>query len=202
MKCTIKVYSVDRLLFMSFAGSSTNTPYDLKGVRVLVIEDFPFMAQLMSAMLREFNVGFVLSVCDVTDAKKVIEEHNGSNEPENTIDLILTDLFPPRNEGLDLVKWIREHEGDAVQYTPVLLCSALTTQEVVEAGRDCGANEVMVKPVSAEKLAQRILYIIDHPRPFIKAPDFFGPDRRRKKTPHGGEERRVKQLKNTEVIKE
>jgi DNA-binding response OmpR family regulator len=180
-----------------------NIPYDLKGVRVLVVEDFPFMAQLMSAMLREFNVGFVLSVCDVTDAKRIIEEHNGSGaDPMNAIDLLLTDLFPPRNEGLDLVKWIREHNNDSIHFLPTLLCSALTTQHAVESGRDLGANEIMVKPVSAEKLAQRILYVIDHPRAFIKAPGFFGPDRRRKKTPYHGTERRVMPADAIKVVKE
>lgn len=187
---------------MSFSASSTNIPYDLKGVRVLVVEDFPFMAQIMSAMLREFNVGFVLSVCDLDDAKRIIEEHNGPDEPVETIDMILTDLFPPRNQGLDLLTWIRGHKSEAVQYLPILLCSALTTQEVVESGRDYGANEIMVKPVSAEKLAQRILYIIDHPRPFIKTPEFFGPDRRRKKIRYDGKERRIKGEESIEVMKE
>ena len=187
---------------MSFAAAPTNIPYDLKGVRILVVEDFPFMAQLMSAMLREFNVGFVLSVCDVANAKRIIEEHNNSDEPMDAIDLLLTDLFPPRNEGLDLLKWIRNHDSEAIKYMPSLLCSALTTQEVVESGRDFGANEIMVKPVSAEKLAQRILYIIDHPRSFIEAPKFFGPDRRRKKTPYHGDERRVTSLEDIKVEQE
>ena len=48
----------------------------------------------------------------------------------------------------------------------------------------------MVKPVSGEKLASRILNVIDHPRPFIKAPEFFGPDRRRRDIKYTGEDRR------------
>ena len=187
---------------MNIVAPSTNIPYDLKDVCVLVVEDFPFMAQLMSAMLREFNVGYVLSVCDVSAAKRIIEEHNSSDKTKDTIDLILTDLFPPRNQGLDLLKWIREHDKETVKYLPILLCSALTTLDIVESGRDFGANEIIVKPVSAEKLAQRILYIIDHPRPFIRAPNYFGPDRRRKKAPYQGGDRRKALAESIEEVKE
>jgi len=54
-----------------------------------------------------------------------------------------------------------------------------------------------VKPISAEKMAARILAMIDNPRPFVKTATFFGPDRRRKIVPWRQEERR---LMNTEQV--
>lgn len=182
--------------------ANNNKPYNLKGVRVLVVEDFPFMAQLMSAMLREFNVGKVLSTCEIREAKKLIDLYNTGEDPDDYIDLIITDLFPPRDEGLELLKWVRGHGAETICYTPILFCTAHTTQRVVESGRDLGTNEIMVKPVSAEKLAQRILHIIDNPRPYIKAPGYFGPDRRRKVMPIDFKERRSQDKGKVKVINE
>lgn len=183
-------------------AANENKAYNLKGIRVLVVEDFPFMAQLMSTMLREFNVGKVLSTCDVAEAKKMIEEHNLNGTVEQYIDLMITDLFPPRDEGLDLLRWVRGNEDEAVCYMPILFCTAHTTERVVTEGRDFGTNEIMVKPVSAQKLAARLLHIIDNPRPYIKAPNYFGPDRRRKSMPFTGPERRKNKTSDIKVVHE
>ncbi|MFP4313429.1 MAG: response regulator [Alphaproteobacteria bacterium] len=182
-------------------AANTNQPYNLKGVRVLVVEDFPFMAQLMSSMLKEFNVGHIISTCEIREARQLIEQYNLKGDIMNYIDMVITDLFPPRDEGLELLRWIRSHEEETICYIPILFCTAHTTRRVVESGRDLGTNEIMVKPVSAEKLAHRILHIIDNPRPYVKAPHYFGPDRRRKTTFIDFAERR-KNEDNIKVINE
>ena len=57
--------------------------------------------------------------------------------------------------------------------------------------RDAGVTEFLVKPLSAQALHQRILSVVAHPRPFIRTPTFFGPDRRRTKAAeYTGPERR------------
>ncbi|MCD8494188.1 MAG: response regulator [Alphaproteobacteria bacterium] len=146
------------------AAAGQSKAYDLKGLRILVVEDFPFMADLMSAMLREFSIGKVLSVCQISEAQEHLQTYNMSTPQGQHIDLVMTDLFPPRDEGLQLMRWIREHRDDSIRFLPVLFCTAHTSLNVVTSGRDYGATEILVKPVSAEKLAHRLLHIIDHPR--------------------------------------
>lgn len=179
------------------ARAASQKAYNLNGLRILVVEDFPFMADLMAAMLREFNVGKILSVCKIEEAQRLVTTYNVDTPQSQHIDMIMTDLFPPRNEGLEMMKWIRAHKKESIKFTPVLFCTAHTSLQVVTSGRDTGATEILMKPVSAEKLAHRLLYIIDHPRPFVRAPEFFGPDRRRKNQTFVGSERRV----NTDIQK-
>ena len=52
----------------------------------------------------------------------------------------------------------------------------------VAAARDIGTTEFLVKPFTAGDLARRIAHVITKPRDFVKAPEYFGPDRRRKFT--------------------
>ena len=149
------------------------------------------MADLLSSMAREFGVGHILMADSGNEAKEMIMMFNSDARAGSHIDLVITDWLMPDGDGKELIQWIRNSKKDTIKFMPVILCSAYTSEAVVITGRDCGANEVMVKPLSAKKLADRILHVIDNPRPFIKTEDFFGPDRRRKDEETVGEERRV-----------
>jgi DNA-binding NtrC family response regulator len=53
----------------------------------------------------------------------------------------------------------------------------------VQAARDTGVTEFLVKPFSADSMAKRIAHVINRPRDFVAVEKgYFGPDRRRKKT--------------------
>ncbi len=61
--------------------------------------------------------------------------------------------------------------------------------------RDYGINEFVVKPFTAKTIFNRIQRIIEHPRPFVLAADFVGPDRRARGTPpEGVSERRIRKM--------
>lgn len=61
--------------------------------------------------------------------------------------------------------------------------------ERVPMSRDAGINHFLTKPASVKALSDRIVSLIDHPRPFIRTQRYFGPDRRRKNL--GPPERKV-----------
>jgi DNA-binding response OmpR family regulator len=170
----------------------TRKVYDLSNLRVMVLEEFPFMADLMAAMLREFKVNAVLTTCKAQQAMEMLEQYNMYSPPRAHIDLLVSDWLPPGGEGLELLKWMRIHAVESIRYMPVLFCTSYASRWRVLTVRDSGANEVLVKPISAEKLAHRLTYIIDKPRPFIRSRHFLGPDRRRRDDPQHGKERRLR----------
>jgi|JI10StandDraft_1071094.scaffolds.fasta_scaffold12682_16 two-component system chemotaxis response regulator CheY len=176
---------------MSAVGNKQKKAYSLSAFRILVVEDYPFMADLISTMLREFGVGNIVQASSGNEAREMIMLFNSDETSRNKIDLVLLDWLMPDGDGLELLKWLRGHKKDSIRFLPSVLCSAYASEDVVVAGRDNGANEVLVKPVSAQKLASRLLYVIDKPRPFLKVPGFFGPDRRRRIEEYKGTERRI-----------
>lgn len=175
---------------MSESGKKKKN-YSLSGFRILVVEDYPFMADLLSSMAREFGVGNILVADSGNEAREMIMMFNSDTRATGHIDLVITDWLMPDGDGKDLIKWIRNSKKDSIRFMPVILCSAYTSEDIVIAARDSGASEALVKPLSAKKLADRILHVIDNPRPFIKTEDFFGPDRRRQEKPYDGEDKRV-----------
>lgn len=180
-------------------GSRQKRAYSLRNFRILVVEDYVFMADLISTMLREFGVGNIVQTINSNEAKEVLLIFNSDRGSTMPIDLVLTDWLMPGGDGIDLLRWMRGHRMNGIKFLPAILCSAYTSEDIVVAARDNGANEALVKPVSAEKLARRILHVIDNPRPFVKTVNFFGPDRRRKIVEIVGEDRRKRKA---EEIKE
>ncbi|PJB72302.1 MAG: response regulator [Alphaproteobacteria bacterium CG_4_9_14_3_um_filter_47_13] len=164
--------------------------YDLGRFRILIVEDSAFIGSLMCSALREMGVGKALTAKGVTEAKEKIATLNDNPSPDN-IDVVILDWLMPDGRGSDLLSWIRSQKSETIKFLPTIICSAYASEELVEESRGRGANEILVKPVSAEKLAKRILYVIDRPRPFIASKVFFGPDRRRKIKDYEGQNKRT-----------
>lgn len=166
--------------------------YSLKNFTILLAEDYEFMQSLIGGMLRAFGVGNTMVCGSGREAIELLQITESQTRSGNIkgIDLILADWMMPDGSGLELIDWVRNHKSDRIRFTPIILVSAFTSEDVIVAARDHGANEALVKPVSGEKVAARILSVIDTPRPFVKTSTFFGPDRRRKDKPFQGEDRR------------
>ena len=174
-------------------------PYDLSNFTILIVEDSEYMQSLMAQMLKVFGVGEILACANSKEAIDLLTVLQASKKSRylKSIDIVLTDWLMPKGSGKDLLEWIRGHEKDSVRFLPVIVISGYTTEMLALMTRDMGANESLVKPISGTSLAARICSVIDNPRPFIKAPHYFGPDRRRHDAPHTGVERRF--MEATEI---
>lgn len=178
---------------MVYPFTEKKETYDLSSITVMLVEDSSYMQSLFSSMLKIFGVGEIL-LCD--SAKEAIDlltitQARARSRYIDRVDIVITDWLMPNGSGKDLLQWIRSHEKDDVRFLPVIVVSGFTTEKVTIATRDLGANETLVKPISGTALASRICAVIDNPRPFIKAPNYFGPDRRRQQTPYVGNDRRI-----------
>ena len=176
--------------------------YQFDKLSILVVEDNLFMLRLMTSILRAFRVGRVLTARDGEEGKGVITLTQASFDAANRIDLVITDWTMPHLSGPELLSWIRGHDDEQVKYTPIIVMNAYTDAKAVESARDLGANEFLAKPMSINGIVARLMSVIDKPRPFIVAPNFVGPDRRRHKQLPPRYERRVAKPSDVEVSHE
>lgn len=70
----------------------------------------------------------------------------------------------------------------------------------VERSRDDGVTDVISRPMSPKTVGDKLRAALAAPRPFIAAPEFFGPDRRAKERPWRGENRRKLTPKKTKIV--
>ena len=108
-------------------------------------------------------------------------------------DLLITEWNMTPVDGVALIRAIRTAKSDKriPRDIPILMLTARTDFESVAAARDAGVTEFVAKPFSAKTISNRIIQIIDNPRPFVESPVYTGPDRRRRGAPpEGVKERR------------
>jgi DNA-binding response OmpR family regulator len=90
--------------------------------------------------------------------------------------LVLADDFDP---GIfDLVRQIRfQKVGD----NPFMLISMLVNpvrREILERAIEAGVDDIIIKPVSAERVQERLKLVTFHRRPFIATEGYVGPERK------------------------
>lgn len=158
--------------------------YDFSLLKVLVVEDSKNMQKLLHTILSALGVQQIQ--CVVT-AKEALEEL-GRFEA----DLVICDWNMAPMDGLTFCKELRRSKNSPNPYVPIIMLTGHTETERVLQARDAGINLFLAKPVSVKALSERIVSLIDHPRPFIRTQHFFGPDRRRKNlgAPYGVDDRR------------
>jgi CheY-like chemotaxis protein len=141
-------------------------------LKALVVEDNPHMRALLRALLGGMGVGEVFEAADGAKAFEVLRWA----QP----DFVMTDLSMAPVDGIAFTRELRNAPGSPNLFLPVIMVSGHTERARIVAARDAGVTEFLAKPVTARNLFLRIAEIVDRPRPFVRAPSYFGPDRRRR----------------------
>ncbi len=98
------------------------------------------------------------------------------------VDLLLCDYELGMINGLTLVKMIRKHEGLGNPMLPIVMITAHAEGPLLAEAQAAGVDDFLVKPVQPETLLRSVQQVLQRSRPYVKARDYVGPDRRRRKT--------------------
>lgn len=98
-------------------------------------------------------------------------------------------------DGIPFALAARRTAGVLNPMIPIFTLASFPSRADVERARDEGVTDVLAQPVSAAVISRKLRTALAHPRPFIAAPDFFGPDRRGVRGTFHGYDRRSRQPK-------
>ncbi len=142
----------------------------VQGLRILVVDDNPYMRKLVRNLL--INIG-VKTVYEGTDGIAGLETIR-TLQP----DLVILDWQMPLLNGPEMVRIVRSPGVFPMPDIPIIMLSGYGERwRVIEAVR-LGVNEFMVKPISAQALLDRIVSIMANPRPIVQLGDYYGPEPR------------------------
>jgi CheY-like chemotaxis protein len=168
--------------------------YQLHRISVLVVEDNQPMLDITKSLLLTFGIGHVIGAANGELGFKRFIEYNP--------DIIIADWMMKPMDGITFTRKVRNDPGSPNAYVPIILMTGFSEKRRVLQARDAGVTEFLVKPFNARDLYKRIAQVIERPRQFVKSPDFFGPDRRRKANKNfQGPFRRDDDLQNPKVLK-
>lgn len=176
------------------AGPSLNPSmvFNLSKASVMVVDDEPFSQRLTSQTLLGFGVKTRHACGSADEAMAMLKSH--------PVDLLIVDAEMPGKDGYDLVHWLRRSGFDNA-WVPVLMISGHTPESKVAKARDCGANFIVARPLTATLLLDRILWVARDIRPMLEAGRYAGPDRRFRELgpPEGVAERRADPMSQGKV---
>ncbi len=118
----------------------------MSGKKVLVVDDDVKTVELVKLYLNRDGYR-VITAYDGNEALKLARE----NQP----DLIVLDLMLPGINGLEICRILRE-ESDV----PIIMLTALTTDDDRLKGLDIGADDYVTKPFSPRELAARVRAVL------------------------------------------
>jgi len=162
------------------AGTKMELP---KSLCVAVIDDSDQIRNLVVEMLRSFGVtSFVVAANGQEALKKMAARH-----PQ----IVIADCYMQPINGIAMTRMIRKRQTNLNPALPVIMITGHGEPDLVGLARDAGVSEVLVKPLTGDALYARVRSVLDRPRPFIRAGEFIGPDRRRRDQSFDGPEKRT-----------
>ncbi|MEG3619353.1 response regulator [Magnetovibrio sp. PR-2] len=153
----------------------------LSKIKFLIVDDNTFMRTIIRRILMALGVHDVLEARDGAEALQILQSC--------PVDIVLLDWEMTPFDGIEFAHMVRTSDDIQTPYMPIIMISGYSEYWRISAARDAGVTEFLVKPISANSLFSRIRNVIENPRPFVAAPGFFGPDRRRHDVAHDEERR-------------
>jgi len=148
--------------------------YDL--LKILLVDDNHYMRVLLAEILRAIGVQHLYEANDGAEGLQMLRDH--------PIDVVMTDLSMQPLDGIDFVRLLRNSPDSPNPMAPVIMVTGHSTFARVNEARDAGVSEFLAKPLTARGVVERLHQAIEHPRPFVRTGDYFGPDRRRRNDPN------------------
>jgi CheY-like chemotaxis protein len=138
--------------------------------RVLIVDPQSASAQLLGEMVREIGSSEIWAAPSNAKALQLA----GKVQP----DLIFCALADDAVDGAAFTRALRRSDLSC-RKAPVILTAARAPAADVLKGRDAGAHEFVRRPFVRRDMLRRIEAVLLHPRGWVEAVDYVGPDRRR-----------------------
>ncbi|HMP99499.1 MAG TPA: response regulator transcription factor [Cyclobacteriaceae bacterium] len=116
-------------------------------MRLLLVEDDPNLLSLIRKGFVELNYD-VTAAMDGETALRMAATHQ--------FDAVILDIMLPDMNGIEVCRRIRASKN----YTPVIMLTALSSNENIVSGLDTGADDYLVKPFKFTELEARVRAIV------------------------------------------
>ncbi len=122
-----------------------------KGMKILVVDDFPTMRRIVRNLLKELGYA---NVDEAEDGAAGLSRLRGGG-----YDFVISDWNMPNLDGLAMLKEIRADAS--LSHLPVLMVTAESKKENIIAAAQAGASGYVVKPFTAATLDEKLNKILE-----------------------------------------
>ncbi len=124
--------------------------------KILVVDDFAAMRQLINSQLRELGFRDIELADDGSTALPILRS--------GAVDFLITDLNMPVMTGIELIRTLRA--DPALCDLPVLIVTAEARREQIMAAAELGVTAYIVKPFTRQVLGSKVAEVLErHSQP-------------------------------------
>jgi CheY-like chemotaxis protein len=138
--------------------------------RVLIADPQAANARLLGELMRDISGAQVWTAGATEKALQLAE----ACDPQ----IIFVELLADGMDGVAFSQRLRRSNLPC-RYAPVIMMTGQATAAGILAGRDAGVHEFLRKPFTLKDLTRRLEAVTLHPRDWVEAVAYVGPDRRR-----------------------
>ena len=120
--------------------------------KILIIEDSSTMRSLIASTIEEMSGFESVEASNGFEALKAL--------PSQHFDMIITDLNMPDINGLEIIKFVKEHP--AYKDIPLVVVTTEVEEEDRRKGLALGASEYITKPFDPDNLKKVVRRILKH----------------------------------------
>jgi len=120
--------------------------------KILIIEDSSTMRSLIASTIEEMSGFESVEASNGFEALKAL--------PSQHFDMIITDLNMPDINGLEIIKFVKEHP--AYKEIPLVVVTTEVEEEDRRKGLALGASEYITKPFDPDNLKKVVRRILKH----------------------------------------
>lgn len=144
----------------------------LQAMRIMLVDDNPHMRAILHSILDGIGVRHIIECSDGATALETLRKWSA--------DIVIADFQMQPVDGVEFTYLVRNSPDSPDRYLPIIMITGYADKTRVYEARDAGVTELIVKPITARAIIDRLNYVIFKPRPFVQADGYFGPCRRRK----------------------
>jgi len=137
---------------------------------VLVIEDNSFTRKVTRGLLAHIGIKEIHEAADGAAGLEGIRRY--------APDLVFVDWNLPILTGAELVSMVRAPGTFPLPDVPIIMLTSHGERWRVMESQRLGANDFLIKPVSAQAILDRIVSIFKNPRPMVRLGKYYGPQPR------------------------
>lgn len=159
-----------------------NKKVNLRKVTILIVDPNEFSRTFIKSICRNLHFGNILTTANTNEAFELLKA--------NAVHLIVCDWALAPLSSIEFSKQVRNSQM-ANNAVPIIILTSTGSPEAIVAARDAGVDDYLTRPIVMRRLLNSFVSVLCLPRTFIKSKTYVGPNRRRKKMPHNGPERRA-----------
>lgn len=118
---------------------------DVDSLSVLIVDDVPLNVILIKKMLSQYT----FEIRTANNGQAALDAI-----AEKKVDLVLLDLMMPVMDGFEVIRRLRA--ADETKDLPIIILSALNSEQDISKGFQLGANDFINKPIILEKLINSV----------------------------------------------